>query len=198
MYNNKDLKSWNNRISLDEEFTLMSIDTEKLPQEYLDDWGIDTSDETTSIWYEDAWDLYSKDLIDWNDVEFDMFDEYAYREFIDNLVKPSNHYLLFGFNCTWRGSNGYNIVDNLEAAFRRSYECHQYPMEVTKGNKALHMIESHHDVPGGHSVVIIALTDKEYEKLDNSDFEDVEKFAFEYLKKLNEKSALRVLANKQN
>ena len=107
------------------------------------------------------------------------FDHWEYYDFISQLIKTTNHYLVCAYKCDWRGRTGYKFVDTLEDAFARDYDCHQYYSGGSQGGKSIRITEYSHDVPMGHSTMIIGLTDKEYEKLSywNVDFETIIEFA---------------------
>ena len=96
-----------------------------------------------------------------------------------DYLKESKHYLVFARNCTWNGASGYKFANSFEDAIYRSYDCSIYPVERSRGKKTLVCTEYHHDVPTGHTSIIVALTDKEYEDLSRSNFESVQRFAEE-------------------
>lgn len=186
---------------LQEMFTFVEIKEyaiKNLPQEIKDDWGID-DEWCTSFSLADANELAMRGQIDYSDIVYDFcdWDEWAYKDFIHELVKKAEHYLVFLPNSTWTGANGCGIVNSLEDAFYRDYDCKQYVKAVSKGNKAVLLKEYHHDVPMGHHVVIVALTDREYNKLENADFKTLEDFALNYLKSLetSKKELYKTLAN---
>lgn len=97
-------------------------------------------------------------------------DEWLWEDFVNSIMKEQNHYLVCAYSCTWDGRTGYKIVDDIEDAFARSYDVNQYITGASKGGKTLRICESSHDVPMGHSVVIIGLTDNEYKKIENADW----------------------------
>lgn len=145
---------------------------------------------------EDAYvslDLISVDEIlnDPTEIEYNIgsdFDEWEYDSFIENLIKPFNHYIVCAYHCTWDRRSGYKIVDELKDAFYRDYDCHQYYGGGSIGGKSILIYEYSHDAPMGYSTMIIGLTDKEYDKLSywNVDFETVFKFADEHSEKIIE------------
>ena len=116
------------------------------------------------------------------------FDEDEYMDFISELIKTANHYLVCAYHCTWNGRTGYKFVDTLSDAFYREYDCSQYYKGGSRGGKSICISEYSHDVPMGHTTMIIGLTDKEYEKLSywDVDFDTVIKFADENSKKIIE------------
>ena len=116
------------------------------------------------------------------------FDEWEYYDFISQLIKPFNHYLVCAYHCDWRGRNGYKICDSLAEAFRRDYDVMQCYVGGSSGGKSICICEYSHDVPMGHSTMIIGLTDKEYERFNYWDvnFETVFEFADEISKKIIE------------
>lgn len=121
-------------------------------------------------------DLVNEELLE----EYDMCFLGEYNETLQFVLKTYEYYLTFAYNCNWRGSNGYKIYDDRLDAFRRDYDYSQTLMRVSKGNKACLLKEYHHDVPMGHDVVIVGLTEKEYEQLNNASFEKVQEFADKY------------------
>jgi len=107
------------------------------------------------------------------------FEEELFDEFFDNVIKPFNHYMVCAYHCDWRGRNGYKICDSLAEAFCRDYDVTQYYVGGSSGGKSICICEHSHDVPMGHTTMIIGLTDKEYEKFNHWDvaFETVFDFA---------------------
>lgn len=110
---------------------------------------------------------------------------YAVSDFLENCIKTYDNYLVFAFDCTWNGSNGYTFKQDIFDCVVRSYDCSQYVWAISKNNKAILLKEFHHDKPYGHSTVVIGLTDKEYEALVNKDFSEIEKFALKHYKSLD-------------
>jgi len=100
-------------------------------------------------------------------------------ECVENYLKNSDRYLVFARNCTWDGRSGYKFSNDIYDTVYRSYECFISPWERSKGKKTLVCKEYHHDVPMGHTSIIVALTDKEYEELSRSNFETIQRFAEE-------------------
>ena len=199
MIKNKDVKGYIEKHSIEDMFTYVNIDEDamdKISQEIKDDWGLDEYIHTLTL--ADAYTLVEKNEIDYSDIDYDFcdWDEWAYKDFIHELVKKAEHYLVYLPNSTWRGSSGCGIVDTLEDAFCRGYDCTQYVKGVSKGNKAVLLRESHHDVPMGHHALIIALTDKEYNKLENADFKTLEDFALKYMYlETNKRELLKTIVN---
>lgn len=134
--------------------------------------------------------LKTKDLMDQklNKVNIWKIDDiteeygaYAVSDFLENCLKTYEHYLVFAFNCTWNGGSGYAFKDNLFDCVVRNYDVSQFVRAISKHNKSMLLREFHHDVAYGHNSVIIGLTDKEYETLENADFSEIENFAKKYL-----------------
>jgi len=117
------------------------------------------------------------DAVDWYDseCELDCDPDYA-----DNFIKKAPAYLVFAYGCTWNGANGYTIKQTFKEAISRSYDNTQYIKGQSKGRKVLYVSEHSHDVPMGSSTKYIALTEKEYERLSNADFDTVENFASQF------------------
>lgn len=182
MYNNKYVQK-HAEDNLEDLFTYVNVDIEKLSQKRKDEWGLD-EEYCNTLTLADAYKLVEWGELDYIDYDSCYFDDIEYKDYLSELVKKAEHYLVYLPNSTWNGASGCGIVNSLEKAFYRDYDHHQYVKAVTKGNKAILLRETHHDVPCGHNVVIVALTEKEYNMLDNSDFETMEKFALDYLNNL--------------
>lgn len=116
--------------------------------------------------------------------EFIDFDEDIYNDLINNLIKDSEHYLVMAFSSNWLRQNGYKISSSKKDCFYRNYDCTQTVVGGSIGGKVLELTESHHDCPCGHKTVIIALTEKEYEYINNADFESIETFVYKQMEKI--------------
>lgn len=163
-----------------------------IKKEYWNDYEIEdgvlkNGDDFVNVWLEEV----NKICVDPCDIEYCMgswFDEYVFSDFINELIKPFEHYLVCAYNSNWLKQTGYKIADSIEDAFYRSYDCSQYYRGGSSGGKSIVITEYHHDCPMGHSTMIIGLTNKEYEKLSHwdCDFETVIKFADEKSKSIIE------------
>lgn len=160
-----------------------------IKKEYWSDYEIEdgvlkNGDDFIDVWLEEVDEI----CVDPCDIDCmgSWFDEYVFSDFINGLIKPFEHYLVCAYNSNWLKQTGYKIVDSLEDAFNRSYDVSQYYSGGSSGGKSIVITEYHHDVPMGHSTMIIGLTDKEFDKLDNSDFETVIKFADEKMESIIE------------
>ena len=137
-----------------------------IKSEYRDDFEIYDDEEyaSVSVPYTDLDEL----LDDPFNYEWCMgsdFCDWEYDDYISELIKDANHYLVCAYGCDWRGRTGYKFVDKLKDAFYREYDCHQYYSGGSQGGKSIEIIEYSHDVPMGHRTMIIALTDREYDRL---------------------------------
>lgn len=117
---------------------------------------------------------YVKNAIEMSNTDLRMVEDCEH--YLDSLLKDAERYLVFAKNCTWNGGSGYNIVGEKEDALYRSYDSSIYPQKGSRGGKVLVCREYHHDVPTGHPTIVIALTDREYESVCRSSFEEVEAF----------------------
>lgn len=107
------------------------------------------------------------------------------KEIIDSVLKKANHYLVYADGITWNHAAGFKICDYAEECFHRSYDFNIYLDDVSSGGKVLHAVECSHDCPMGSPVYIIALTDREYNKLINAErFETIRDFVNRQVKKL--------------
>lgn len=110
--------------------------------------------------------------------EYDYeFNEDEFLNFMEQFLKEYDHYLVVAYSSNWRGQTGYRFTDNIIDTVYRKYDVTQNIIGGTNSRKSLLIKEYHHDVPMGHETIIIGLTEKEYEKLDYSSFEDIIEFA---------------------
>ena len=112
------------------------------------------------------------EFINW---ESEDLDEDELEELLYDMIGKFPHYLVFAQHCTWNGASGYMFCEDIKKTVYRTYDASIYYEEEKPG--CLKCTESSHDVPGGQPTYIIGLSEKEYNKLKNSTFEDVEKFA---------------------
>ncbi len=163
------------RVDLQNTGTMYETDCNNIKEKCRSNYDIDEemlkNNETITVW-----DYALDELIDNSNYQYYDNDETMFEEYVIRLIKHSKHYLVFLENSTWRGQSGYRIVDDIQEAFYRGYDCCQYVSGGSVGGKVLQLRESHHDCPTGHTSYIVALTDTEFEKLDNTDFEGIEKF----------------------
>lgn len=160
-----------------------------IKSEYRDDFEIYDDEEyaSVSVPYTDIDELLD-DPFNYEWCMSSDFDEYEYEDFISELIKKAEHYLVCAYACTWDRRTGYKIVDKLKDAFYRNYDCHQCYNGGSQGGKSICITEYSHDAPMGYRTMIIGLTNKEYERLSywNVDFNTVIKFADEHSKKIIE------------
>lgn len=127
--------------------------------------------------------------IDFEDLEqYDSdwyIDHVKEKEIIDSVLKKANHYMVYADGITWDHAAGFKICDFPVSCFRRSYDFNIYLKDVSSGGKVLAATEYSHDCPMGSAVYIIALTDKEYDKLVNAEsFKTISDFVSKQVKKL--------------
>ena len=111
------------------------------------------------------------------EVMYDEWDEYLAESVMSEYLKDSYGYLVFARGCRWNGASGYKLVKDYDGVISRSYDFSLVPISRSRGKKVLVCRESSHDVPMGSTTIIVALTEKEYERLSNSSFSAVEQFA---------------------
>lgn len=172
------------KVDIQEVGNFISTKASNIKEEFRDDDGIDKemikNEEYVSI---PIGCLYEH-LIDEYDYECDNFDEIEFLDFVEDLIKKAEHYLIVAYKYNWRGQTGVKITNSLLDCFYREYDCSQYVIGGSKGKKILSIKESHHDNPMGSEVLIIALTDKEYEDLENASWEKTIAFGDKMRKKV--------------
>ena len=119
-----------------------------------------------NVWLteDDIWEYdVPFEAVDWD--SYFMEDDDAVRYVMNSLIKKAGHYMVCLTHSTWNGASGYRIVDDVKDVLYRGYDCSIHPVDVSRGGKVLVMSESHHDCPTGHISYVIALTDREYDRM---------------------------------
>ena len=121
-------------------------------------------------------------------LSYDYTDDLEYQSFINDLMdyKKYNNYLVVAYNCTWNHASGFKFVKDYKDCFYRNYDVSQYVIGSSKGGKTLELKEYHHDVPMGHKVIIVGLTDSEYYDLEDKCFDDIDNYINKQLQNIIE------------
>lgn len=121
-------------------------------------------------------------------LSYDYTDDLEYQSFINDLMdyKKYNNYLVVAYNCTWNHASGFKFVKDYKDCFYRNYDVSQYVTGSSKGGKSLELKEYHHDVPMGHKVIIVGLTDSEYYDLEDKCFDDIDNYINKQLQNIIE------------
>ena len=121
-------------------------------------------------------------------LSYDYTDDLEYQSFINDLMdyKKYNNYLVVAYNCTWNHASGFKFVKDYKDCFYRNYDVSQYVIGSSKGGKSLELKEYHHDVPMGHKVIIVGLTDSEYYDLEDKNFDDIDNYINKQLQNIIE------------
>lgn len=166
------------KINIQEVGTNFVVCVDNVKEEYREDFGIDEDmlNEEGYININCSSEEIGDYLIDEYKYDYDDFDEYEFQSFIEELIKNTEHYLVVAYSHNWRGQTGYKFVHSLKDCFIRDYDCSQYVIGGSKGQKVLSIREHHHDNPMGSEIVIVALTNTEYEKLDNCGIDEIIEF----------------------
>lgn len=168
--------------NLTEAFTLYPVNIDKVKDEkFLKEYS---DADCTVLLDEEAISSYDQSVYeatDWSDAEID---EDLRDEVLSSLIRSGYGYLIFAKGCRWDGASGYRLVKNVDEAFSRNYEASISPVSVSAGGKTLVCRESSHDVPTGSETIVVALTEKEYDRLDYADFEEVARFAKNHAEKV--------------
>lgn len=172
------------KINIQEVGSNISTKASNIKEEYRADFDID--DKMLEDNYYVSLNIGDIDeyLIDTYDYETDEFDRDYFEDFVGELIKKAEHYLIVAYHHNWRGQTGYKFVNSLIDCFYRDYDCSQFVIGGSRGKKVLSITEGHHDNPMGSEVLIIALTDSEYEKLECESWENIIDFGNEMRKKV--------------
>ncbi len=163
-------------INFLKECTYHSVNLLKVPNELrnkiMEEAGLD-ADCTTYIESLDNIEFYNipSEAVDWDDASFD---EDQLESILLDTIGKFPHYLVFAQNCKWNGASGYKFCDNILNTVYRDYDSDIIGEQ--QGKNAIKCKEYSHDVPTGAPTYIIGLTEEEYEKLLDSDFNDIEQF----------------------
>jgi hypothetical protein len=146
---------------------LVSVDYDNLTDNTIWEYGLDDGEglviDYTDIYNESI--VKNCDSIDYNSY---YFDNEIWEDFVTGLMNTTyNHYLVYLKNSTWNGLTGVKIVDSYKECFIRDYDTSMYYEKSSVNGKVLILREYSHDVPTGHDTIIIGLTEKEFEKMDN-------------------------------
>ena len=109
-------------------------------------------------------------------IDFDSFefDEYELESILIDNIGKFPYYLVFANGCTWNGDSGYTFCNDIIKTVYRPYDISLSIIENIKNG--ILCMESSHDVPTGSKTYIIGLSEEEYEKLEDSDFNDIKDF----------------------
>lgn len=114
--------------------------------------------------------------IDYSSAEFD---ESILLDTLECHINDFPHYLVFASGCRWNGTSGYKFCTKLLDTVYRDYDVSIW-IKKSIDSKVMICKESSHDVPTGSNTYIIGLTSKEYNKLKDAEFEDIEEFISQY------------------
>lgn len=134
-----------------------------------------TPGETGVIWTDIL--TMSEAGIETYDAESAEYDDEQANDILSQFIRPSSHYLVYAAGCRWNGADGYKLVHDMAGLVRRSYDATISPVAASKNGKVLICRESSHDVPMGSTTIMVALTDREYDRFKEADFASVRKWA---------------------
>lgn len=156
-------------------FATVSLDEldEKLQNELRKTFGLD-EDDTGILLSEEEIEKY--DLYDAVDNDSWEFNNNLLEDILITSIGKYPHYLVFASGCRWNGASGYKFCDKITDTIYRDYDITLELEEKLEG-RAIKCRESSHDVPMGNPTYIIGLSNKEYDRLEEASFEEVEKFA---------------------
>lgn len=148
-------------------------------KEALDEMGIDIDDGTTYALSHDEYNALP------HKAELELAEEWDdehYGYVLDSLFPAKyERFLVVAKNATWSGATGVKLSSTIRNTMHRSYDSSVYAKEYTHRGKVLECTEYHHDVPQGHPLYIIGLTDKQYDELYDTGFDTMFAFAQRYI-----------------
>ena len=150
-----------------------------IKEEYQNDFRLDfdlEEDDTESIVVAD-YDCFD----DFSEVEYDYTDHIMWKDLKNEIFKNKyDHYLEYTTCGNWQRQAGYRFR-TLTNALEYSDECTMHYLSRSTSYKYFNFFRSSHDVPTGANHYYIGLTDREYNQLDNADFDTVIKWVEEKL-----------------
>lgn len=112
------------------------------------------------------------DAVNWESGEF-MEEELEWL--LESYLNSHPHYLVFAAGCRWNGASGYKFCEDIKETVYRNYDVTLTLEE--QGESCIKCREYSHDVPMGNITIIVGITEKEYERLEDANFEEIENFA---------------------
>ena len=180
-------KDYVKKVNIQEVGVYYNTPASNIKEEHLDDyWFDDIDSDYVAI---DKYTLDNDDVLKDNyDIDYYYTDEMEIDSFINDLMdyKKYNNYLVVAYNCTWNHASGFKFVKDYKDCFYRTYDVSQYVIGSSKGGKSLELKEYHHDVPMGHRVIIVGLTDSEYYDLEDKCFDDIDNYINKQLQNIIE------------
>ena len=157
--------------------TYFDVDISKLPKDVYEkidnDYG-GLEDEGAYIrMSEDNIDYYNvpSEAVDYSDGDFD---EYELEAIMSDILGNYPHYLVFAAGCRWNGASGYKVVEDVKETCYRGYDITLELKE--RGKRKALFRESSHDVPMGSTTYMLGITEEEYDRILDMEFNEVEEF----------------------
>ena len=114
------------------------------------------------------------EAVDFSSAETDLAE---LEDWLTSHLGNRSHYLVFAKSCTWRGASGFKFCDNVNDTLFRNYDAtFIFKKDIKNG---IEILESSHDVPTGSPTYIFGLTNKEFDKLEDAEFDTIEAFVNE-------------------
>ena len=197
MNKNEILKTWK-KVNFAEFGVVKSIDyeglTEKGKQRVMEERGIETEYQAAIIrdmYFILGWDIEEEDVEDWSNCYEEWHEMSAYNEmsyFVDETFREKySHFLVHKVRGDWMGNSSYQFY-SLEEVLDGEFigeDCSLFLENVGGRKKWVEFRSCHHDVPFGHPLYLIGLTDQQYRQLKNSHENyqrmNIKKFAESYI-----------------
>lgn len=145
--------------------------TEEAKQRVMKDYGFTNEEEAADEYFFVDSDVEVEDIEDWNEYSEEWFQNY-FDDSMEYLMGEifKRHYPYFlchSVRGDWMGSSSYQFYTEKEVLsgdFLGEYDNTTTIVDYYNG-KVLKLNESHHDVPGGHPMYLIGLTETQYDYL---------------------------------
>lgn len=172
-------------MNIIEQFTFYRIYLDKVEDKdiraYLEDSLAFSEDIITTSGNEISYICKTYNNYNWIDTAVDFSsaetDLNELEDWLTSHIGKYNHYLVFAKSCTWRGASGFKFCDNVNDTLLRNYDAtFIFKKDIKNG---IEILESSHDVPTGSPTYIFGLTNKEFDRLENAEFDTIEAFVNE-------------------
>ena len=108
-------------------------------------------------------------------------DEILMEDDLKAIFPVYPHFLVYSCRGTWNGASGCGLFSSPLACIRNLGDCRTSVERYLHRKKTLECVNYSHDVPMGHSIYFIGLTEGQYQALKGTDFDTMYQFAEQYI-----------------
>ena len=146
--------------------------TEEAKKRIMKEYGFKSEEEAEQEYFFVGSDIEEEDIEDWDEYSEEWFEDNFYNDIAYLLEKVFKrdypYFLCHSVRGDWMGNSSYQFYSKDEVEnggfIESDYHNSTYIVDYYKG-KVLELREHHHDVPLGHPVYLIGLTEDQYSEL---------------------------------